>query len=490
MDASNGGGRTIAAYASASVAASAVNFAAIIIWTRVLAPADYGHYSLFVTTGLVLHAVAFEWLRQSWARNLIEPRQGHEVSVSRAAALIRLWVGISLIVLITCLLAWIAGLTSARADPMWWVAITLYAVGEGGIALGVVTLRYRDLPGRYVVQVLGRALAALIAGGALFVVGGRQVSWLIGGVTLVQLGFLLLAYSDSLWLAAASRRARWADVKLLLSFGLPLMFTVSLNFVVGAGDRYIIQLTMGTSAVGLYGASADVVQRIINFSLLMINLVGYPAIVRTIAERGGAAGRQGLRRNFHLQLGLGLPIALTIAALAPGFARLALGAEYQDAAKAVLPWIAGAALVRALTAFHTGPALQLANRPSLTLIAPLLSALLLGGVGWWGTQVAGLEGIAVAAFVASVFGWLSSVVLARRTFDRNLFDKDSMAVVISALVMAAVLWSMRDHGAPGQTVLLAILGLCIYAAMLVALNALGVRSLLAKRFVGKRASGQ
>lgn len=472
-------------YAGAAAAASALNFASISIWTRLLSPAEFGLYALVSTIVLFINATVFEWLRQSSARMLVDRDSPDGVSADLSRGMAALFLGLTLLVAAAGLVFWGVGSTYQGLPPTLGLMIALYAISEGALALVNTLSRFRALPWQFFWSVIGRSVMSLVLGAVL--VSQTQLGFwgvVIGIVASQWLTLAIILVKDPLWRRLRPFPISRPMVLPLLTFGLPLILSSTITFSLGSIDRFLLQGTMDVEAVGLYAATSDIMLKTLVFAMMTINLSGFPALVRAYEHHGAAAGRAKLEQNLVYQAAIGLPAAAGFVALAPGLAELLLGERFRASAVALLPWVAIAALFRSMINFHLNMALQLARRTHLLIVPPVVALVLVCSIGVPLIHHFGLMGMAYAAAVSQLASWTVAYFLALRAFPFRLITPDLVKVIIATALMAASLLPLRHFSSHVETAGLVCLAGGVYLSVLLILGfspVIGITNALRKK---------
>lgn len=442
-----GGARSAAITTAGLALSSGLNFLAIFIWVRLLGPHEFGIYALVSGVGLFLNAMLFEWLRVVGARTLYDASAEHAIDGSRADALLQFVAVIALVFVAVAGLLWAGGISGPGFDADWLPLLVVFTLSEMALAMLNVTSRVRMLPWQFFVAMVARSAVAIVLG-LVFVVGLRMGAvGVMLGIVIAQAGTaIVLMARDPLWRglrAGRSSRAVAATRREVLALGLPLILSAALSYGAGIADRYLVQGVLGTAQVGYYTAPADMLQKTLGFLMLAINIAAYPALVRAFEDHGAPAARKVLEDNFVVQLLLGLPVAVAFIVMPSGLSNLLLGGAYRDAAAALLPWIAVAALLRLLTSLHLLMVFQVTRHMRMMVVAPVVSLVVLVPAGIWGMRTAGLAGMAYAALVAQAVSWIVCALLARRIFPFALANADVGKVVLASAAFGAVLYPFR-----------------------------------------------
>lgn len=392
---------------------SAFNLASLLLWVRLLSPAEFGTLTLVTTAALLLNALGFEWLRLAGARSLTDPSSPHGVSADRLSAWIYLGSLLAAALALAVGAATMAGVATPGLASGWNLAVLLLALSEMPFAAMTLVARLRISAPIYAAAMIGRS--ALTLGGSLILhrfVGGALA--IVAATALAQLGITGLATTrDPLWRDALTRQSSRSDRADLLRLGAPLIAVSALALVAATVDRYLVAHLLGLAAAGRYAAPAELVGKTLGFAWMAINLSAYPLLVRIWERDGPAAAARALNRNLVILLGAGLPILIAFLAFPGAIAAALLGPASLPFAAQLLPWLAAAALLRLLVSFHFGVALQLARRMGLLILPPLVTLGLLLAFARPAIEANGLIGFAQLLLLAQGAGTLSAWLLAR-----------------------------------------------------------------------------
>jgi O-antigen/teichoic acid export membrane protein len=449
---------------------SGLNFVALMLWTHLLSPAAFGHYALLMASVLFINATAFEWLRQTSARVLVDPESKSAVSSERANAMVAIYCAVSALFIFVIVALWLYGFWISGMDPVWWLMIGAIVLSEMALAFVNTISRIRVLPWQFFGAVLSRAVLSILIGTFLVTLGWGSEGVAIGILT-AQAGVVIgCFFLDPFWRTLRPFSASRDQIYSLLALGYPLIVSSMLNYGSNIAERLIVSTQLSLEAVGYYSVAVDLLQKTLVFLLLAVNLVAYPAIVRAFEAEGTRAARKALEDNFVLQLSLGLPAILGLGILAPGISGLLLGPIYRQQAIELLPIVGASALLSCLVSFHFATALQLMKRMSSMIVPPAMNILLLIPAGFGGIYLWGLKGLAVGALFADVVSFTVTMHLARRAFPFDVVNREVLKIIASSGVMAICIAPLRYHDEPSVTVLAIVWGCFVYCLMLLLLR--------------------
>ncbi|GFE75206.1 hypothetical protein NTCA1_28550 [Novosphingobium sp. TCA1] len=428
---------------------SGLNFLSLIVWTHLLSPAEFGTYALVSATVLFLNAAIFEWLRLTASRLLYDPAAEHQLNPEIANALSMVCLGLILLLLPVALSLRAFQIHFLGVAPDWWPAMWLWLFSEMLFAISTVTARLRLLSWRFFAMMTLRSSLSLAAGAVLVWVFDMGALGVALGILGAQIGCAVLGnLTDAAWRGLRPFRARRADLQEIMRYGAPLIVSSGLGYASAVADRYIVSSTLGQAAVGQYSVSVDLMQKTVIFLMLAVNLSAYPAIVRAFEKDGREAGEKILAENFIVYLMIGAPAAAILAALSPGVARLFVGPSFRDTVAMLLPYVAIAAILKALTTFHLSVALQLVKKTKLLIISPAVNLALLVPSGIVGVKLAGLTGMAIGIAISQIGSFALFYLVVSRHVRTPLLTRSSLFVVVLSLVLGAALVPLRGFSEP------------------------------------------
>lgn len=456
-----------------------VNFAALAVFTRLLAPEEFGRYALVLAGVGLANVIFFQWLRLVLARFCQANRSCREQYLGGIFALF-----LSVAVPVTG-----AGLVLALAwpDPLWQgllllsVALLLtQAWFELNLSLAQASIepvRYGKLSGT-------KAVVAITLGGSLAWLGLGATAPVVGLVAAHLISFL--AFGWFAWRGVKPALPGSDTLKSQLGYGLPLTVTFALSWVVSGSDRLLIAWLLDERSVGVYAAGYDLAFQTLMLVLTIINTAAFPLAVKALERGGGPAAKRQLGENGQLIFVAAIAGGCGFVALAPQVVEIVIGTEFRSDALAIFPWVVFAGAIAGIKAFHFDLAFQLGVASRwlvLTGAAAALSNLALNMLLIPGFGIIGAAWATLAAFVISA---LLSAVLGLRVFDMPpLGPMIGRALVIGGF-SGGVAWLAAGQFTSVWSGLVSglLAGTVVGLAACWLLNVAGVRARLQQRFSG------
>ncbi|SFS41953.1 polysaccharide biosynthesis C-terminal domain-containing protein [Brevundimonas viscosa] len=471
-------------YLPANIVQGVVGFLTIVLFTRLLEPAEFGLYALAFSVVTLAHVAVFSWLEAAMARFWAaeapgDGLRGHFASLYRvafalsagflavAALALWLWPGDPLF-----RVALAAGLAGVPARCLVKLGQERYrAAGEVGKA---ANLDMATTAGGLVIGV-GFALAG--AGGAAPLLG-------LGLAPLLALPFVLPGELRE----ARGGRVEPERIRSYATYGYPIAASLALTVVLASTDRFLLAAFMDEAAVGAYHAGYSIANRTLDVLFLWLGSAGQPALVMAL-ERGGAERlRVAAREQLSTFLLIGLPAAAGVALVSRPLAEVLIGEELRVAAASITPWIALSALLYGLTAYYFGQAFTLGRRTKRLLAAMALPAAANVVLNLVLVPRYGLMGAAWATAASFALGLAATLLMGRRVLALPVAWDSLVRCGIATAVMAALVSLLPPIGGLAELALDATTGGIVYALAALTLNAAGVRDVAGRLLVRLRAA--
>ena len=439
-----------------------VGFATIAVYTRLLPPELYGQYALALAGVSLTNVAVFQWLRLGLLRFL--PAYGARPAILLATLRVG-YLAMAGMALGLGLIAW-----TIAPDAQWRYLVVLAVPllwAQAWFDLNLRIAQSQLAPARYGMMSLAKAVLALATGTGLILLGFGAAGPLLA-LTLATLLPSLVLMSGP-WRGVGWRPAPGLT-RDLVAYGLPLTATVALNFVVSTSDRFLVAWFLGTDAAGTYAAGYELGWTAVLVLMTIVNLAGYPLVVRAMEASGPEGAQVQLRQNGLLLLAVALPALVLVVMLAPNLARVVLGAPFRAEGARLLPWIGLAAFLAGAMLYYTNLAFQLSWRTLDQIWAAAAAALVNLGLNVLWIPRFGLLGAAWATLLAYGVGLVLGWWLGRRVFPLPMLPVDALKPVGAALAMALALWPCRTWLGPLALAVQVGLGLLVYAGALALLD--------------------
>ncbi len=458
-------------YLVAYMAPAFVGFLALILYTHLLSPAQYGVYVIGASIAGIISAVFFAWIRLSVSRY-----QARSPTLDlRAEAII----SYCATVVVLAAIAPIAILIIHPDIGIGLIAGSLFlSLSLTAFEIGQEFKRARFNPLRFTTVALVRSGSGLVLGLLSIEFGGGGLGLLVAIAASFAIANVVNLQRDPakpIHLPAAGSFAQFAR------YGLPFSLGAIAFALHGTLDRLVIAYLLGQSGAGNYAVCADLTRQLFAMLAASVASAMFPIAFRSLADSGPAATRARLAEGAELLLALIVPASVWLAISSNLVAGTLLGAEFRSSAATLLPLFAIGRMFGAYNQYYLQVSFQLAEKPLLQVAGD--AAVLLLNLAFLipMTLAFGLPGTAAAVVIAEALGVAIAIWLTGSAF-RLPFNGRGMARVfastsIMAVVTYAALSAFAGHGLATLLGVVASSGIA-YAGSAVLFNVGGVRAMI------------
>lgn len=469
-------------YLVACVVPASVGFFALILYTHLLSPAEYGIYVIGTGLAAIVSAVSFTWVRHSvWRYQSGSPHLDLRPEAAVAFSATVLFIG-SLVPIALFVVRPGIGLPVLAASGLLSLSMTAFEISQE-------FKRAKLNPVRLTLIAVARSVVALALGFAAIEWGGGGLGLLVAVSISHLVGVLMNLWRD------VPRRGSVSieQLRQFARYGLPFTVAAFAYALHSALDKLGVGYMLGQSSAGQYGLGAELVRQLIGILAASVAAAMFPIAFRSFAQAGEAATRERLKEGLELLLALVLPVAVWLVISAKVVTSALLGAEFQASVAAILPLLAIGRAFGAANQFYIQISFQLAEKPFLQVAHDSCILILNIGLLLPLTHTFGLPGAALSVLIAEGLGIPVGLWLSQWSFRLPFNGWGIVRVFISTAIMALVTYAAKmvapDHGLPALICMAAAGGLAFAGAALV-LDLAGVRSSIAAALSSRADSGR
>jgi len=421
-----------ALYGVANMSTRAIQLLLVPLYTRVLAPADYGSVDIMMVVAAVTMSILSLEILQGMARSYGD---AHDADARIAYTSTTLWFSVgaaSILVLVglfgTGAATWLLGAGREQVFRFGVLAIA----GQMLFNLLTVHLRFAIRPVTYgIVTVLYTVTSNAVA--VVLVVWGHTG---VVGVFYGQCTGYLIAGTVA-WVASRDSfrfrfdRVRWRE---MITFSAPLVFSVIGGHVALLTDRVAVKWLLGMSDVGVYGIAA----RAASTMGLILSAFGSAFTPLLLARYRDPETPAELARLFRVFLLLVLPMLTGLILFADEIVRILAPGAYHGAAD-VIPLLAVAALFSGMPMFT--PGMELARKTRLVAVIVVVTGFENVGLNLVFIPMMGVAGAALATMISLGCGFAAYLVVSQRYYPvphrwPRLFTAAALAALTPLLARA------------------------------------------------------
>ena len=454
---------------------SLMNFAIGLLVAKFLGPAEYGRYALAFLAASMLQWLLFEWIRAAAVRFYSETnRVSHpEIRATLDAWFLAVMATVGLAAIVIDALNLDVGLSDHLIAAAMAVAIA-NAVYDFSSSL----LRARFLDRAYTGLVIFKNLLSfgLVVGGAYYFGSARMA---LLGIFVSVVGAFAVNARKLIDPAARLSLAQWRLTGQFLSYAWPICVGSLIYQSIPMMDRALAAKWHGLAEAGQFALAFDIAIRVLNALASSLDALLFQLAVRADHERGADSASQQLATNMAILAAVLLPACAGCLLVLPSFEAIFVPAEFHGHFARYFMVLTPALTIAALTSFAINPIFQIARRTGPLLIGGLIAAAAnMLAIAVLPTTDDAIN-LALAQLIAMITGFVA--VVAYGIYSQAVWPplRALLSIALSTGVMVAVVLPLRSMQ-PGFVALAvqAGLGLAVYAAMTLALDVAGARTLL------------
>jgi O-antigen/teichoic acid export membrane protein len=466
-------------YLLAYMTPAVIGFLAMILYSHLLSPAEYGVYVIGASVAGIISATFFTWVRLSVSRY---QARSPEIDLRTEAA-------IAYVVTVVAI-AFAAPIVVLVVRPNIGFGILAGSLFLSlSLAAFEISQEFRRAqlnPLRFATIAVVRGSLGLGLGLVAIELGGGGLGLLVG----IGASFLIANLASYRRNPAKPLRPHSVEyLTLFARYGLPFSLGAITFALHTSLDRLGIAYLLGDSAAGYYGLAAEMTRQLIGILGASVASAMFPIVFRSLAQAGPAATRERLAEGAELLLALIAPVTVGLAICADLISATLLGPQFQTGVATLLPLLALGRMCGTVNQLYLQISFQLAEKPLLQVAHDSLILVLNIALLFPLTFAFGLPGTAAAVLIAESCGIVIGILLSRRAFHLP-FNRWGMARVFAATaIMAVITYAAKTAmGGHGLTALLCVVFIsgAGYAGAAILFNVAGVRASI-DRFIHARA---
>ena len=463
-------------YLCGRVLSALLSLISLIIFTRLLTPAEYGRLSVIVAIAGLLAGVVFQWLRQCLVQFGGDVRLRAQLLGSIG---LLFWIAVAAIIVVAVVAISVVefgagGFEVTTADI---VVVCFFALAQSWFELSTDAVRLDLQPFKYGAFNFLRAALSLVLGAAAALTKKNLAITILG----IALGYAIAGYSAApRWLRGlfSVRLASSRQISELFRYGLPLTLTLGMSFILDSLDRLMLVAMRDASTAGVYSAAYNVSQFSIGTILSGLGLGLLPLAAEAYRRREFALAKSLIERNIVTLIGLGLPAVIGLCFEAPAVGRLMLGNYEPGQSDSVIIIIGIASGFAGLRAYGYDLVFIVHKNTKTHALILAIAAIINIALNIVLIPRAGAKGAAWATLVAFLFAFAASVLVGRGLFKLHHAMAAILKICIATFLMVVVLYCVRLETSWMNLLVSIVAGALTYGATLLTLNPHASRALI------------
>lgn len=404
-----------------------INFLAMAIYTRLLTPGEFGRYAFALSVVGFLHVVSMQSLQLVLMRFYPQGQSCNKLVLNHVLFAYLLGSCIFLITGLVIALLFLSGQGWSSIILLSTVLLVSQGWHEINLQMAASTLN----PVRYGYLGAGKAILAIAVGSVMAWLGMGANAPVIG----LSFGCVIawVIWGRDGWQGVNPSKPGQTDLKAYTAYGLPLIATFAVVWVVSSSDRVLISYFLGEAATGVYAVGYDLAQNSLGLLLAVVNTAATPLVIKAYEEKGKEAAKVQMKHNGELIFSLAFSGFIGLVIIGPEAIRLFVGEAFREGALLVFPWIALSAAVVGIKSFYFDIVFHLAKASKNLVLTNGLAAIINVVLNIVFIPAYGILGAAIA----TLFAFLCAAVMSN-LIGRRIFDAPSLIQIFSRSAVVAI----------------------------------------------------
>lgn len=466
-------------YLIAKLFTGIVGFLSIVLYTRMLVPEEYGRYALILVYVNLINSLLYQWFRLGLIRYIPKFQKEDSKYNRLLSTVIICYIACCLITLLVGFCLVILGFQSILQISI----ILIFLWTAAWFELTQAIQRSNLKPVRFSIMTGMKSSMSLLFGIIALYLGYGEIGLLIG----ISFGTLI---TNVVFIKEWNIKSKLSfDKNIILEltkYGLPLIISGGMAYIMQSIDRVMIGSIMGETAAGIYSVTFDFALQTVGMLMLVVNLSALPLVIRKLENEGVDSAQKQLTQNYQLLLAISLPAVLGLTILSTNITSVVLGSGYKEQATMILPIISFAMLFQGLKAYYTDNSYQLGGttyKQAFPVIIGILTNVLLN---LFLLPKLGLIGAALSSLIAYFISLLANWFIAKRIFYLPFPVIETLKIVGASFVMASVLFILQNQTGLLSLIFQISVGIIVYAVLFILLNIMNSRTLLYRKILSAK----
>lgn len=404
---------------------------ALMVFTRLMSPGQFGEYSLTVNIASTAVAVLANFLIIGLGRFEPAVKTSEERVNLHSTIIITAFIVNLFLILLVAILSLTSFLPNLSVDYFFVVVIffltTYLTLSQTLMNANLKPMKYgASLALKNILLLLLGSIGLLLGYGVTAVLASLAFASLIAAIPAV-----------SLWEKITLKRYDFNILKQIWSYGAPLTLLYVFVMIISFSDRIFIDIMLGDSDVGLYSASYDLTQYTLGVIATIIHLAAFPIILKTYEREGDKKARMLLSTTIRMLLFLMIPITIGFISIKEEFAAIFLGEAFFSSSIVLVPILAFSILFLSIKSYYFDYTFQLTKTTWLQTIPPLIAAIINCILNYIFILQLGIVGAAYATLISYIAYLAFTVYLSGKVFKLPPFP---WALTVKLILSAMLMW--------------------------------------------------
>ncbi|MEK6731990.1 MAG: polysaccharide biosynthesis C-terminal domain-containing protein [Pseudomonadota bacterium] len=269
-------------------------------------------------------------------------------------------------------------------------------------------------------------------------------------------------------------------IKDLLIYSIPLTLNSTLMYIMSYSDRWLLTFLASIKSAGLYIAAYTLPSQILIAIMMGMHLNLYPKDICAYETGSAKKTKAQLADHWTQLLAIVIPSCIGLIILRNNLITHVLGTSFSATAIGLLPWIILAVFFGGIKIYYVDIALCLAKKTFMQIYICVIIAIINILLNIILIPKFDLYGSIIALIISNFLAFLLSYFLGSQFVQIPLLLWRLWKIVLSTLIMAIVLYYIKNWSGWLYLVLQIIIGISIYCIVFLILNYQAIYGIILK----------
>jgi O-antigen/teichoic acid export membrane protein len=464
--------KQVSMYFSSGVIITLTGLISFPIWTRAFSEAEYGKMSLaIVTLGLILVISKFGIPRAAlrFYSEFKEKKRDLDISYYYTTAFLSVLVISSMTAgVFLTLVAFYPGIQFDLQFTRILRILAILIIFDSLISIFLLFLRAEQNVKLHSLIRISRRYSKLIVTLLFVLVFNLGLSGFFIGCALAD-GFFALILGIIFFRQGKINLKNFSNslLKESISYGLPLIGFELSALLLTAGDRFLVQYFLGSSAVGVYSAASNLTKYLVDIFAEPMKLAVTPIFMSIWEKKGKEDTQHFLSSVLKIYFMIGIPIIFAVSFMGRDLIVLLASNKFEEG-YIILPFIVTGYVIHKAN-FICGAGLYLMKKTKTLLLIIFISAIINIFLNIKLIPIFGLMGASITTLSAFIFELILLVSISFRAINFKIPVYPILKYVAISIIMVFVMLNINNLGSP-QTIIRIFAGFLTYLSGIVILE--------------------
>lgn len=462
------------------------NFVIGLLVAKFLGPEQFGRFALTLAVGLLLQTILFDWIRLAAVRFYSERARTAQPELRATldavfAMMATLGAGVAVCVMLS-------GIKLQLSNALIGLAATA-SITNGLFDYSTALVRARFHDGLYTrLMVIKNLLALALTTGGAYVFGSANLA--LVGVCLSVGGSVLMVRRSLADDEARPQLAQLALARDCLRYSLPIVSANALYLLIPLVNRSLVAARFGFGESGQFSLAFDLGARIVAALGSTLDVLLFQIAVRAEELHGAERAREQVGRNIAIILMVLAPACVGLWLVLPSLESVLVPQEFRGPFGRYLTLLLPGLFCFGMMSFSINPIFQIRKSTAPMIAAAVVACLVDGGFAVFSPRGSDASSFAVAQAASLAAALATLIVFSMATKPKWPSLRDLATIGIGSAAMTFAVLPLRKH-APGVATFVeeGVIGAAIYAAIVIAFDTAGMRTLIVGLTAARKRGG-